>query len=98
MDQNDLKTIQITIAGRIFPLKVNRVEEQIALNVEQELNDMISSYQQQYASRDKLDCVIMTMLKLVFDQKKSVQQDISDTDVILQKVDSINAMLETVRT
>lgn len=98
MDQNDLKTIQITIAGRIFPLKVNSVEEQIALNVEQELNDMISSYQQQYASRDKLDCVIMTMLKLVFDQKKSAQQDISDTDVILQKVDSINDMLETVRT
>lgn len=97
MDQNDLKTIQITIAGRLFPLKVSKVEEQIALEVEQELNDMINSYQNQYSTRDKLDCVIMTLLKLEFDHKKSVQQDSAHTDTLKQKVDSISEMLKSVK-
>lgn len=97
MEQNDLKSIQITIAGRVFPLKVSVSEEQIAQDVERELNDKITELQNLYTSRDKMDCILMTLVTYAFDHKKASGKDDKAVDTIHQKVDSIESLLQTIR-
>ncbi|MBK9152331.1 MAG: cell division protein ZapA [Saprospiraceae bacterium] len=94
MEQNDLRTIQITVAGRVFPLKVSAVEEEIVHEIEQELNDAINNYQHQYASRDKLDCVLMTLLKFAFEDKKKSKANAEKTDQIIDKIENIDSLLK----
>jgi len=71
MQEDDLKTIKVTVAGRAFPVKVDDHEEQLVRDLEQELNSRILEFQNIYPGRDKLDCVIMTLLTYTFDEKKS---------------------------
>ena len=71
MQEDDLKTIKVTIAGRAFPVKVDDHEEKLVKDLEQELNTKILEFQNNYPGRDKLDCVIMTLLTYTFDDKKS---------------------------
>jgi len=97
MEQNDLKSIQITVAGRVFPLKVSLSEEQIAQDVEQELNDKITELQKLYTSRDKMDCILMTLVTYAFDHKKSSEKDNKAVTEIHQKMDTIESLLQTIR-
>jgi len=69
MQENDLKTMVVTIAGRKFPLKVTQSEEAVVADLVLELNTKVNEFQTTYPSRDKLDCVIMTLLTYTFDQK-----------------------------
>ncbi|MBK9735858.1 MAG: cell division protein ZapA [Saprospiraceae bacterium] len=94
MLENDLKSITVTIAGRKFPLKVALNEEALVLEMEQELNDKVSEYQQTYSSRDKLDAVIMTLITYTFDQKKP--SDNISLDAALDKIQSIKNMLHEI--
>ncbi|HRG41096.1 MAG TPA: cell division protein ZapA [Saprospiraceae bacterium] len=71
MQQDDLKTISVTVAGRTFPVKVTEIEESVVLELTTDLNEKIGEFQQTYPGRDKLDYVIMTMLSYTFDLKKS---------------------------
>jgi cell division protein ZapA (FtsZ GTPase activity inhibitor) len=92
MQENDLKTITVAIAGRNFPVKVTDIEETMVRDLEQELNDKVTELQNTYPSRDKLDCVIMTLLTYSFDQKKSSVDIIPD--IANQKIDKIKGLLQ----
>ncbi|MBK6498520.1 MAG: cell division protein ZapA [Saprospiraceae bacterium] len=83
MQQDDLKTISVTVAGRTFPVKVTEIEESVVLELTTDLNEKIGEFQQTYPGRDKLDYVIMTMLSYTFDLKKSsvaFSRDALETD------------------
>ncbi|MBK9257093.1 MAG: cell division protein ZapA [Saprospiraceae bacterium] len=97
MEQNDLKSIQITVAGRVFPLKISVSEEQVAQDVERELNDKITELQNLYTSRDKLDCVLMTLVTYAFDLKKISEKDNNTITEIHRKVDTLESLLQTIR-
>lgn len=88
---DDLKTINITIAGRTFPVKLTATEEPVAVTLETELNERISVFQKLYPMRDKLDYVIMTMLSYTFDLKKS---STIDQKVLDENIDKIKNLLE----
>ncbi len=75
MQENDLKTITVTIAGRNFPLKVTQSEETVVSDLVLELNTKVNEFQSTYPSRDKLDCVIMTLLTYTFEQKNPHQDE-----------------------
>lgn len=93
MTENDLKTINISIAGRQFPVKVTDQEEADLLALEQTLNTKISEYQTLYPGRDKLDYVIMTMLAHTFELKKASKDD-QDTQEIAHKIKHIHHILD----
>ncbi|MGB4838802.1 MAG: cell division protein ZapA [Saprospiraceae bacterium] len=78
MKEEDLKSVIMTIAGRPFPVKVDYDESFYVKDLEQEINAKIMDYQKTYPTRDKLDCVIMTLLAYTFDLRKgptSVEQE-----------------------
>jgi cell division protein ZapA (FtsZ GTPase activity inhibitor) len=91
MQENDLKTITVTIAGRNFPLKVTESEEGIVTDLVLELNTKVNEFQTTYPSRDKLDCVIMTLLTYTFDQKNPTANE--DTTQASSRIDAIKGIL-----
>jgi cell division protein ZapA (FtsZ GTPase activity inhibitor) len=91
MENNELNTINITIAGRTFPVKVTEDEKAGVLALESELNEKIIHFQKTYSGRDKLDYVIMTLLTYVYDLKEKQQEPVSSEAVT--KVQSMLDML-----
>lgn len=91
MENNELNTINITIAGRTFPVKVTEDEKARVLALESELNEKIIYFQKTYSGRDKLDYVIMTLLTYVYDLKEKQQEPVSSEAVT--KVQSMLDML-----
>lgn len=93
MPIDDLKTVNITVAGRMFPVKVTPEEEKIVRNLELELNDKIGDFQKTYPMRDKLDYVIMTMLTYTFDLKKSsiVEQSL---EPLTKRINDLSALFD----
>ncbi|MBK8888262.1 MAG: cell division protein ZapA [Saprospiraceae bacterium] len=52
MQQDDLKTISVTVAGRTFPVKVTEIEESVVLELTTDLNEKIGEFQQTYPGRE----------------------------------------------
>ncbi|MBC7884265.1 MAG: cell division protein ZapA [Saprospiraceae bacterium] len=92
MEESDQKNISVSIAGRNFPIKITPIEEILVLDLVTELNDKVSEFQKTYPGKDKLDCVIMTLLTYAFDQKKSIES--TDLDEATQKIDTIKGILK----
>ena len=55
MQEDDLKTVKITIAGRVFPVKVTPEEDLIVRDLEEEINSKVNDFQHTYPGRGKLD-------------------------------------------
>ncbi len=91
MENNELSTINITIAGRTFPVKVTEDEKPAVLALESELNEKIIHFQKTYSGRDKLDYVIMTLLTYIYDLKEKQKESVSDETIT--KVQSMLDML-----
>lgn len=91
MENNELSTINITIAGRSFPVKVTEEEKALVLNIESEINEKINHFQKTYSGRDKLDYVIMTLLTYIYDLKNNQEGKMSEAST--QKVNTILDLL-----
>lgn len=57
-----MKSIEVMIAGRAFPLKVTEEEETLILQVTEEINEKVKNLQNTYLQKDKQDCLSMTLL------------------------------------
>ncbi len=60
MDQVSIKVI---VAGRTYPLTVNKSEEEIILKAAEEINKSIKALQDSYAVKDMQDLLAMTALQ-----------------------------------
>lgn len=94
MREEDLKSVIITIAGRPFPVKVDIDESVYVKDLENEINARVMDFQKTYPTRDKLDCVIMTLLTYTFDLRKKATSD--DQEEIVKKLNAINEVLNHV--
>ena len=88
-------SIKITIADRVYPLKVNMEEEELVRRAAKIINERIKDYQENYAVRDKQDLLSMAVLHYataVLKTEHKVQQQ--DTNVVA-KVDELNHLLDS---
>jgi cell division protein ZapA len=86
-------SIKITIADRIYPLKVSMEEEEIVRRAAKIINERIKDYQENYAVRDKQDLLSMAVLHYataVLKAEHRVQQQ--DTNVA-DKIDELDSLL-----
>jgi cell division protein ZapA (FtsZ GTPase activity inhibitor) len=88
---SESKRVNIILAGRTYPVLIEPEEESKVKDLERELNDMISSFQREYSSIDKLDSVMMTLITFAFKSRHS--EDLTDQNTssyqILEKIDSV---------
>ncbi len=87
-------SIKITIADRVYPLKVNTEEEEIVRRAAKIINERIKEYQENYAVRDKQDLLSMAVLHYATAVLKSEQKAHSQDQQVNAKVDELEGLLE----
>ena len=91
------ETIQMTvlIAGRAYPLKIAKADEQMVHDIVREVNEKITGLQAQYQNKDKQDILAMVLLTYALESKigaknnKTVQKTEEQLENISRLLDSI---------
>ena len=63
MNEMEEISIKVSIANRVYPLKIKKVDEARVQKAANMLNERIKEYEQQYAVTDKLDLVAMCAMQ-----------------------------------
>lgn len=69
MTEGDVISVEITIAGKTFPLKVTSEESTWIQSMEKDINEKITGFQEKFDHLDKSDIIIMTLLTYAFENK-----------------------------
>jgi cell division protein ZapA (FtsZ GTPase activity inhibitor) len=72
---DDKLSININIADRMYPLRIERKEEENIRKAAKIINDKVVQYKQRYPSKDTQDCLAMATLQFViqkFDSEKQI--------------------------
>ena len=93
MDGIISRKIDVTIAGRTFPVKVSESEVEPMRKIEHDLNQKINDFNLKYKDRDKLDCVIMTLLTIAVENAEQVKNN-TVSETINNQLQSLNKLLE----
>ncbi len=72
--ENELVAIQIDIAGRAYPLKVNVREKEQVLEIVENLNSRLQNFQSQFPRQEKVDYLSMALLTYATDLHHSGSQ------------------------
>jgi cell division protein ZapA (FtsZ GTPase activity inhibitor) len=97
--------IKVEIAGSIFPLKVNAVDEQNIIEAVNLINTKIAEFEKTYAIKDKKDVLTMVMLQLVsqlYKQANTAEKELSNLkqlfagveEMLQQHIQNINNITE----
>ncbi len=71
---DEYKNITITLAGRPYPLKIKTGDEDSIRRIVKGLNEKINNFQIAYTSKDKQDCISMTLLTVAVEFHKLQKQ------------------------
>jgi cell division protein ZapA len=93
MNEQELKTITVLIAGKSFPLKIDAADELLIRQIEKEVNDRVNQLQMMYKNKDKLDYLCMIALTYAVDLYKS-ESSHAQQAVLASQLSSIDAFLD----
>jgi len=83
-----MKSVDVTIAGRAYPLKVTEEEESMVLQVTEELNEKVRNLQKTYLQKDKQDCLSMALLTYAVENAK-LKRDLDGMKVLREVTEKI---------
>ena len=83
-----MKSVDVTIAGRAYPLKVTEDEESMVLRVTEEINEKVRNLQKTYQQKDKQDCLSMALLTYAAENAK-LKRDLESTKELREVTDQI---------
>lgn len=89
-----MKTLQVMIEGRNYPLQVNEEDAASMLKIVEEVNDSLKSLHVAYPQKDRQDCMAMALLtyavKLYESRSESLPPDVQEKlDVMDQLLDEV---------
>ena len=87
----DKLSININIDGRIFPLTINREEEEKCRKAAKMINDIVLQYKKKYANHDSRDFLAMTAFQFVLKNLEMEEQ--ADESPFIEKVKELNEVL-----
>lgn len=82
-------SIKINIANRIYPLKINREEEESIRLAAKSINDILKDYEENYAVRDKQDLLAMCALKFATEAVKAGKSDGNNLNAQLNELGAL---------
>lgn len=99
MEGNDVKQLTIVIAGRPYPLKVQKADEPTIRRIVKEINDKVNDFQLTYVNKDKQDCLAMAILTYAVELNQQKQSALASNDdqvaMRLEQLDkSLSKLLE----
>jgi cell division protein ZapA len=92
MSGEGIKSIQVMIAGRSYPLKIQAIDEPGIVKVADTLNAKIRQFQSKYAHLDQQDFLSMALLTYAVDFHKV--QERREDQVVLDKLAQLDTLLE----
>ena len=92
MEEQDMMQINVTIAGRPYPLKIKEGDEPVIREIVKEINEKINRFQLSYNKKDKQDCLAMSLLTYAVDLHKAQQTTTPDTNLSTQ-VEQLDELL-----
>jgi cell division protein ZapA len=90
-----MKSIEVMIAGRPFPLKVTDEEETLVLQVTDEINEKVRNLQNTYLQKDKQDCLSMALLTYALENAK-LKHDLTAIDELKAVSDQIESAIHRI--
>lgn len=87
----DKLSININIDGRIYPLTIDRTEEERYRKAAKILNDIILQYKKKYANHDSKDFLAMTAFQFVL--KNLELEDRADDSPFIEEIKELNDVL-----
>jgi cell division protein ZapA (FtsZ GTPase activity inhibitor) len=84
-------SINVTIADRRYPMRINRNEEEKIRKAAKIINERILQYQQRYLGKDNQDCLAMSALQFVLQIMDLMDQ--TNTDQSMKQIEEINKQL-----
>jgi len=84
-------SINVTIADRRYPMRINRSEEEKIRKAAKIINERVLQYQQRYSGKDNQDCLAMSALQFVIQIMDVMDQ--SNTDQTMKQIEDINKQL-----
>lgn len=93
--EEPLKSMQVMIAGRTYPLKVKEQDMDAIKHVVEEINEKIKDFQLTYINKDKQDCLAMALLTYAVELHK-VKLYETTPHQISRKVDHLENLIENI--
>jgi cell division protein ZapA (FtsZ GTPase activity inhibitor) len=88
---DDKLSININIADRLYPLRIERKEEENIRRAAKIINDKVVQYKQRYPSKDIQDCLAMSTLQFVIQKSDSEKQ--IEYSPVLEDLERMNDFL-----
>ncbi|WP_111707812.1 cell division protein ZapA [Lutibacter citreus] len=87
--------IKITIAGRVYPLKVkNENEEEGMRKAAKKINDLVNKFEQNYAVSDKQDVLAMCTLQFASLIEINAINEKEDLNEAIEKINKLNVLID----
>ena len=84
-------SININIADRMYPLRIDRKEEESIRRAAKIINDKVVQYKQRYPSKDIQDCLAMATLQFVIQKFDSDRQ--MEYSPVMEELEHLNDLL-----
>ena len=88
---DDKLSININIADRLYPLRVDRKEEEDIRKAAKIINEKVVQYKQKYTGKDVQDCLAMATLQFVIQKSDSEKQ--IEYSPVLEELERMNDFL-----
>ena len=90
---NELISIKVTIADKIFPLKVSAEEEEVIRKAADLINKKIRTYTEQYGIKDKQAALSMCALEIGTELLSQEHKGTVDENELITKLLDIESLL-----
>lgn len=89
-------SIKVTIADRVYPLKIDASEEAFIRRAAKLINDKTKFYNENFSVKDKQDTLAMTALEFASDLLSSNEKSGEDLEVIDSKITQLHKLIDKV--
>ena len=89
-----LQKIKLTIAGRVYPLNVNKDDESQIRESAKSINSMINHFEKNYAVKDKQDVLAMCALQIAVQSIKDFDSSKKENNDLNKKLLDLNEFLK----
>lgn len=87
--------IKITIAGRVYPIRVNNEREEEGMRkAANQINDLVAKFEKSYAVSDKQDVLAMCALQFASFIEVGVINKTKELEDFSEKMNKLNALLD----
>lgn len=91
-----LKKINVTIAGRDYPVKVKETEVDMIVRVATEINRKLKELQLQYNKNDLQDCLSMTLLTYAVEASQNTRNPKRTSEDFTDKFNRLDALVDSI--